>query len=339
MTILPTEPRFTGGIRLAGTRSFRHASGKMFDRYGSNVQNPDKDSLDICVARPGMSFVQADQAGAEALVVAYLARPGNYRRLFEVGIKPHTFLAMHIFGEKYATRWPFAYPVPDYLRMTPDELVTSTGWKALDRAIKSSDANPDKPYFIGKKTAHGKSYKMGAVTYQKSVLKESGGSLVLTIREAKAFMAKFDELFPEIIEWQGELVAEAKAARILYNLFGYPRRCERIFTDSYDRELISWKPQSTVGIITALAEEAAQTHIEASNLDWNLLNNKHDSFLLEVPDDAAPDAAALMSSWLAVDFTGRDGVRFTMKSEVQIGKNWKPFHEVKNPLGMKEIKL
>ena len=64
-------------LKVAGTGSFRLASGQFLGNYGANLQNPDKEALDIYIAPPGMSFVQCDQSGAEALIVAYLTRPAN----------------------------------------------------------------------------------------------------------------------------------------------------------------------------------------------------------------------------------------------------------------------
>jgi len=338
MTIPPLEPRITGMFRPAGTRSFRLACGEMFGRYGGNMQNPSKDTIDFHIARDGHSLVQPDQSGAEALVVAYLTRPGSYRDLFLAGIKPHTFLALHIFGEQRKGHWPYEIPLEEYLALPVTELAKAPGWKALDEAIKESDNDDDRPYYIGKKLAHGKSYDMGARTLQMSILKDSGGALALSLSTCSALLKTFERLFPEVIEWQDEIRLTVRARRELVNLQGYPRAFNRIFTDSYLREAISWIPQSTVGVITHKAIIAAQLYIEANRLPWNLLNNKHDSFLLEVPDDHVPQAARLSTEWMAQDLLGRDNTPFTMRSEVQVGKNWKPASP-KNPAGMKKFKL
>src|SRR6202020_159671 len=47
-------------------------------------------------------FIQTDCAGAEALIVAYLCYNGDYRQLFINGIKPHSFLGMHLFKDVWA---------------------------------------------------------------------------------------------------------------------------------------------------------------------------------------------------------------------------------------------
>ena len=70
---------------------------------------------------------------------------------------------------------------------------------------------------------------------------------------------------------------------------------------------------------------------------WRLLNNKHDSMLHEVPDSDVMDCAIEGRKAMAQKLIGRDGVEFTMGSEVQAGKNWAPYDPVKNPQGMKTI--
>jgi hypothetical protein len=69
---------------------------------------------------------------------------------------------------------------------------------------------------------------------------------------------------------------------------------------------------------------------------WRMVNNKHDSYCALVPEAEAPEAARAMNGYMAQRLVGRDGVEFTMRSEVQIGRNFKKYHKEKNPLGMKD---
>jgi hypothetical protein len=330
---LTTKPRLhcLTSLKIAGTSSFRLASGQFLGRYGANLQNPDKESVCIYEAPDHHSFVQPDQSGAEALVVAHLCRKGRYRDLFSVGIKPHTFLALHIFINQYADKWPLASKSPEYWKsLSPLELKEDPDWRPLDKAIKSSG----KPYKIGKMVCHASSYRMRERTFQMQVLKQSNGTMVLSINECIMFLKFFSDLFPEIIEWQDEIECKIYATRRLENLFGFPRRFERAITDSYIREAISWIPQSTVGCIT----HSAIRKFNASR-DLSIkpaVNNKHDSFLAIVPDAIARETAKLMQNCMAIQLVGRDSVSFTMKSESQIGKNWASYDAKYNPYGMRE---
>lgn len=314
--------RVITSYKLAGTRSFRLSATKLFGRWGMNLQNPDKHTSDICVAPPGHVIVQADQSGAEALIVAELARAGRYRDLFDHGIKPHTFLAAILFHDKFGLD-PVRYidnPVEVWSKF-PE-------WPDLHRKIKNSG----KPYDIGKRTAHGSSYRMGPITFRNANIKQSQGSLILSVPECKVFLGMFRELFPEIVEWQEDIEMQIIGKRELTNLFGFVRHFYRPITDSYIREAISWIPQSTVGCITHQGIRKARA------ADLSVCSNKHDSYAVICREDEALDVARFMQRSMAVTLRGRDR-DFTMKSEVQVGRNWRAFHETKNPNGMKEVKL
>lgn len=327
--------RYPTQYKITGTRSFRLGAAMWFGEFGGNLQNPGKSIIEIYAAPLGRVIVQADQAGAEALIVAYESKPGRYRDLFINGIKPHTFLALHIFADDRADWFAGIEPADFWLTKTPLELKQSLNWKTLDKRIKSSD----KEYAIGKRTAHGKSYRMGWRTYQLANLKQSDGTLVLNRTECIEFLAKFDLLFPEVIEWQTEVEFKVKAHRLLRNKFGDPRRFNRVLTDSYIREAISWIPQSTVGCITHDAFINVQNLIESRGYDWHLVSNKHDSLAVECPAVDATDVAQLLLTELRVPLIGRDNTPYRMGAEAAIGTNWGKWDETNNPAGMKEIKL
>ena len=309
--------RFITNYKPAGTKSFRLASSQLFD-FGGNAQNPGDEMLEMLVADEGKTLVQSDQSGAEALVVAYLAERGNYRKLFEVGIKPHTFMAMHLFPD----RWPFERSKDYYLTCPVEELSATPNWKAINKAIKDSDKQSGRPYYIGKKTCHGKSYDMKWRTFQLAVLKDSSGELALSPTESKFYLDMFDKLCPEIISWQLEVKSNVKIYRELVNLFGYPRQFHKLITDAYLREALSWIPQSTVGTITNIACTAVQDHIESNNLAWDLLSNKHDSLCTQVPIGQEALCKEIQERSLAAKLIGRDGIEFIMKSETKTGRCW-----------------
>ncbi len=327
------QPRFVTNFKVAGTKSFRLAASKFLGEYCGNAQNPPACVMELFEARPGHKFVQPDQSGAEALVVANLAPRGKYLELFEAGIKPHTFLAMHLFAESHPEWFEGIQPREVYFAApTAKDLSTLEGYWKLDSKIKKSGA----PYALGKMTVHASSYCMGWKTFIGNALLQSSGALVLTAAQSKAFLAMFHALYPEISVWQQETIFLAGRNRELVNLLNYPRRFERNLTQSYTREIVSWIPQSTVGCITTLAILNCDEYIKSSGKRWNILNNKHDSLLLEVPEaDVAEAAAYSVKAIKSIDLTGRHGV-FNMKSEIKVGDNWGDYHEKYNPKGMKE---
>ncbi len=312
-------------LKVAGTKSFRLAASQLFE-FGINAQNSDKDILDMFAAPDGWCIVQVDQAGAEALVVAYLASHGKYRDLFLHGVKPHVYVALHLFLDKFRGD----HPRERYWLRPPQELKTLPEWKELVKVVSGSPFE----YDIGKRTGHAKNYEMGPHTFQEAVLKESEGTLVLDFAQAKYFLDTYAELFPEVIAWQAEIKARVRTDRMLRNLQGYPRRFEQLLTDGYLREAISWIPQSTVGCITHIAYRKMYDYIRENRLAWKMLNNKHDSFAAMVPDEDSAVAVGVMSGFMEQEYVGWDGSSFKMRVESQVGKNFKKY-SAKNPLGLK----
>ena len=320
-------------LKISGTKSFRLAASQLFE-FGINAQNSDKDILDMFAAPDGWCIVQVDQAGAEALVVAYLAGHGKYRDLFLHGVKPHVYVALHLFLDKFRAD----HPRERYWLRPPQELKTLPEWKELVKVVSGSPFE----YDIGKRTGHASNYEMGPHTFQESVLKESEGTLVLDFSQARFFLDTYKELFPEVVAWQAEVKARVRADRLLRNLFGFPRRFEQILTDGYLRDAISWVPQSTVGCITHKAYRLLYDHIRREHLPWKIINNKHDSFAALVPVDHAREASDVMTRLINQPLVGWDGANFTMRSEVQVGFNMgkaklnKKTGVWTNPRGLKE---
>jgi len=189
------EYRYTSIFDVSGTKSFRLSAKQMFGEIGGNLQNLPEDMRSFMVADEGKLLFQVDQSGAEALIVAYLAERGNYRELFDVGIKPHTYLALNIFIDKFRG----TYPKDRYLFRKPSELVQLPEWQKLNKFISKDESNVTE-YQLGKKIAHAKSYGMGPITFRKNVLQESQGEILLSSQECKHFLSMFELLFPEIIE-------------------------------------------------------------------------------------------------------------------------------------------
>lgn len=323
--------RITSGWKITGTKSFRLSSTKFLGRYGTNLQNTDKALLGCLVSRPGYVFVQADQAGAEALVVANEAPRGRFIELFECGIKPHTYMALMIFMELFRGQ----HPKERYWLRTGGELKTLPEWPDLNKRIASSD----REYALGKLVIHAKNYDMQWRTFQTNVLVRSEGTIVLTAAEAKLFLELHGETFPEIRYWQEEIKQRVLMTRKLHNLFGHPRVFNGRLDDETIRDAYSWIAQSTVGEITNIACCELYETIEAQNLDWAFKNNKHDSLVAEVPESEAKDAAKLVSGLLCKELRSTAGHTYRMKAEVGIGRNLGKWHETKNPDGIKELKL
>lgn len=329
-----TYPRVTCGWKTGLAKTFRNTSSKLLDIYGTNLQNPAKSTIEIYEADPGCSLVQPDQAGAEALVVAYLCKPGNFRELFIQEVKPHTYVAMHIFHEHWAKELSLPN-IDDFLSCAIRELKDKLLWKSLAKLIKDHD----KYYFIGKKTCHSSNYCMKAPTFQMDVLKESEGKIVLSRAEAELFLDTYHNLFPEIKIWQAEIIkAISNFPRTIFNLFGHPRECyDNPLAGETQRDFTSWAPQSTVGCISNIAITNMRRFIFERRKNWLLLNNKHDSMLLQCPDAEVGECCAKSQEFMEQELKSPRGEEFRMRSEVSVGKNWGKKSK-ENPDGMEEYK-
>ncbi|MEX2714767.1 MAG: hypothetical protein Q6370_000570 [Candidatus Sigynarchaeota archaeon] len=300
--------KITTAYNIAGTRSFRLAAAQLFGRYGTNLQNPPAVLLRAIRAPKGQVFVQVDQSGAESMVVAYESRPGRYRELIQCGVKAHLYVALHLFIEDYDRR---------FWLMSPRELVRQPDWPELKERIKNAEVQ----YKLGKMTNHARSYKMGPQTFQTAVIRETHGRVMLSLDEARRFLATWDSLFPEVIEWQGEIARLVREKRELRNLFGFPRRFWGLYCEDLVREAISWIPQSTVGTITNIAFTNLFWRIEKDKLPWVLLLNKHDSYTLMCPENDAQDALKLMKEYIEMELTSSTGEKYRMASEGMVGYN------------------
>ena len=187
-------------------------------------------------------------------------------------------------------------------------------------------------------TGNSKNYKMGPRTFQVNVLEESGGTIVLSYKESKEFLSIHELTFPEIVEWQAEIEGRVGAERCLRNLFGYPRRFDRLWSDELIRQACAFIPQSTVGTITNIAYTELFERIKREHLPWYLLNNKHDSLLLQVPDttEHIDLAIAYSKEHMGRELVSSRGEHYRMKVGISVGHNWGHWSET-NPQGMKEL--
>ena len=314
--------RITTAYNLAGTTSYRLASRRLLGKWGTNVQNFPKKLRKLFVADPGKVLVQADQAGAEALVVSYLCREGNFRSLFANGVKSHVYVALRLFEDVWAAE--LGQSIKDYCEAPAADLVKLPRWEELKKLISSSDNwSADKRYyFMAKMVCHASNYGMKAPTFRVNVLQKSGGAVNLTNKRAVFFLETYHTLFPEIRLWHRETIAELKRTRILRNLFGYPRMFTQTIDPSMFKEAYAFVPQSTVGCITNMAFTDLYNNARIRELGADVIQNNHDSVLLQCSPDAADEVAKLACVALNREMTSPFGETFKMKSEAMIGENW-----------------
>lgn len=339
-------PRNSTNYVISGTKTFRLGSRKILGKLGTNLQNIEKGMRAMYIPDPGKVFVQVDQSGAEALIVAYLCRQGNFRDLFTQGVKPHVFVGLHVFKEQWKDyfRATGISDIPDIDEMCTLPIVLLKKHKdflLVDKVIKSSDNWPAQKryYYIAKMICHASNYGMRASAFQLNVLEKSRGKIALSKKEAENYLTVYHTLFPEIHEWHREVERQLQETAIIYNLFGYPKSFfypsvnppDNILKDAYAQ-----CPQSTVGCITHIAYTAMYDWICSNSCAWDLLANTHDSYLVQCPEAEYRECAKKAQEFMNQELTSPRGERFKMKSEAQWGANWAPQTE-KNPEGLREV--
>jgi DNA polymerase family A len=356
-------------------KTFRRGSSKIMDYWGSNMQNWEKSLREIY--RPdGFSpalqekclewlktgetaffteqelvtlrvFIQSDQSGAEALIVAYECDALDYRQLFIHGVKPHVYVALKLFKHIWTKKLKESggliedFNIDELCDTKISELKKNPFWKDIDKLIKSSDnwSARERYYYLAKQTCHSANYGIEENTFRMNVLEKSEGIIYLSKEEASNFLMTYRGLFPEIPERCRRIEQQAIKTKMLYNMFGFPFHITDYNIDSKMKEYFAWSAQSTVGEITRIAATQLQQYIESENKRWDLLADTHDSYMLQCPLLDAKEARDKMKELMNIRLVSpNDGTHFNMKSEQNLGFNWnsKKSDEV-NPLGLQEL--
>lgn len=358
-------------------RTFRRSSRKMFGKYGGNLQNIKKEMRSIYIP-DGFDnalkdkckywlntfdssvfteeelanlnvFLQVDQSGAEALIVAYDCEPLDYRELFIHNVKPHVYVALKLFKdiwkEKMREKGGIALDIEAISNTPICQLKLNPSWKELDALIKDSDnwSLNERYYYLAKQTVHSSNYGIEASTFRMNILEKSGGKIVISKEEGERFLMVIRSLFPEIPERNRRVRAQIDRDKLIFNMFGHPL----IITDynimeSKYKEYYAWGPQSTVGEITRTAVCDFQEYIEKEDKKWDFLQDNHDSMLTQGPLHDTELRAKMMQEFMGIEFISPiDGAKFRMKSEIQVGFNWGAYDKnnpEKNSLGLREFK-
>lgn len=386
--MLLDQPRNTTNYHIARTKTFRLGSRMLTTRItspprdgkvGSNMQNWeggikriflsdgwDKNDLKLMekladyLIRKDLSIFteeerlkikilcKVDQSGAEALIVAYLCRHGNFRDLFLNGIKSHVYVALHVFAEVWQKEMnqsgtDIKCNIKEMCNTPIKTLTLMPFWKEVDQLIRKSDKWPPQRryYYIGKQICHSSNYGVKAGMYQLNTLEKSKGKIVISPKDAEFHLTTYHSLFPEIHEWHRQVERQLAETHTLYNLYGYPR--DFWFTEdspSYEiqKEAFAFPAQSTVATITNKAITEYQKIVERDSVRWDLLGNEHDSFLTQCPIGEEKDNCRLMQNLINAQLTApSDSTVFNMKSESHVGFNWCSNDSIKNPLGLIEL--
>lgn len=280
--------------------------------YGSgNLQNIPPEARKMYDAGENKVFVQADYKQAEAVVVAWLIGDEKLKSMFRAsfGLSEEECKARNLDIHKITA----AGVVGVKVTFIDDETV--------GLVVKFLDDNGDEFEITGEMRKIGKTLRH-ATNY-------SAGPGVLDMKlgcgmkHAKKLLDSFAQSTPQLPVWQGRIVDELRATRILENLLGRKHKFMDRWGDSLFRSAYSFKPQSTVGDLLNEALIYLYDHY-ADELEIAL--QLHDAIYVIVED--SPDRIqfakdALRDSMVtAVQPLHCNGEDFFIDIDYKVGRYW-----------------
>lgn len=317
---------------IPGTKTFRLSSRKLLGTFGTNLQNWSKKMRQLVVAGSGYKLVQVDQAGAEALIVAYLAPAGRYRDLFIHKVSPHVYFGLYAFPDVWKAE--LGYDIRYLYEASIAECKADVRWSEIAKCIKATDNNTParRYYYFQKQINHSSNYGITAPRFAMNLLEKSEGEVWLPVYECDRLLNIYHNLYPEIRSgFQSWVIKCISTARTLRNLFGYPRHFYGNVDDvTVRKDAFSWVPQSTVGVITGRADSSLQRRIDSGELlNMEVWQNNHDSLLARCREEDVKIVAQTMMTAMNQQMTSPRGEVFSMRSEASVGDNWYDMEEIK----------
>lgn len=307
------EPR-TGRLRCSfspsGTESGRLSSQTNPFGRGTNAQNLNDRVRRVVRAPDGFIFAYPDLKTAESFVVGF--RSGCRAYINACASDLHTTVSKLVWGN---LPW--------------------TGVLAKDKAIAEKQFYRHFSYRdMAKRGGHLTNY-YGQAPMMSTHLK-------VDRKLCEAFQQEYFEAFPEIKDWQLEVIARVQQEGKITTIMGRERMFWGRAEDSgTHREAIAHEPQSTVadvmneGLMRVqewLMREGDYARIMANN-DAGLLAQVHDAGLFLIPLDGAEEILSTILRLMVVPIEWPGMGTMTIPAEMSIGLNWGKQKD-KNPAGL-----
>lgn len=290
--VVDKDNRLRCTYKIGGTVTGRLSSESTYFGTGTNLQNQPPIFKQYLLADPDHILIEIDEKQAEAHAVSYMCEDANMMNAFETGIDVHTFNASKIFN-------------------IPMEEVTKTQRQ------------------MGKKVVHASNYRMGPQTFSDNLAKDE---IYMSKGECKKLLDAYDNRFPNLKRWHRSIEDEVSKTRILYNLFGRPKKFLGMLDRGTFGQAYSYKPQSTIAELLNRGMVSLYYDIEFNKYDISMLATVHDSILIQVHKKHIKelyDVFKLFSDHLSYKFTYK-GRSFTIGLDAKIGFIWGNCVELKN---------
>ena len=255
----------------------------------------------IICSPPNKSLLALDLSAAETWVVAYLTDDPNMKRELSAG-DIHSFSACIISD----------IPIPE-----------GTG-KARYKPFIDEQTR-----YIGKKTNHGSSYRMGIYKQAEAINKD--GVVTVSLKQVKTWHNRWHNTFLVKNWWREIEEGLQRNNRTMTTTYNRTRTFYGIWGDSLFKEATAYEPQSTVAdhmrgrVHPELGIEGGIRAIRKAFLPYpeiKLIQTAHDSILMEVPDDIVDEIGLKSQSLLSRPLVIK-GETFTIPVDCDIyPKRW-----------------
>lgn len=194
--------------------------------------------------------------------------------------------------------------------------------------------------YIGKQFNHASSYRMGPERAAEIINKKSDQPPFVTVSllQAKEFSRKWHQLY-NVKTWWSEIEDQLNRNRTLVTTYGRKRTFFAAWGNELFKEATAFEPQSTVadhfngathpelGIEGGLL--AIYRHvILPSKGELKIVNQAHDSLMVECPTEIRMEIAQEMTRWLRRPLV-INGEEFTIPSDCEMGERWGEMEKVK----------
>lgn len=272
---------------------------------------------DMIVAGDGHILVGADQAQLELRVGAALWQIKAYIKALDLGADPHATTAYMALGQKFldAPGWPAGRRTFDGGRcyFFPEH---GAKWKGLAKMLRD----------LSKRLQYASQYRASVETVWRVITssEDEKGNLIYADMKVPEVRLMYDQWIAGVPEipagWETEVSA--------YRANGYLRDPvlgrRRDFLDGENpQELANFRTQAAGTGIMALAERPVRAAFPClyAGPGTGIINQCHDSLVLEVPVGDAERVAKVLEASMTMELAALPGVKFI--GEADIGKNWK----------------
>jgi len=166
-------------------------------------------------------------------------------------------------------------------------------------------------------------YSMGAQTFSDNLAKEE---IFMTQSECKRLLQNYQDRFPGLKRWHHLIEEEVQNTRVLYNLFGSPRRFLGAMNPALFRNAYSYKPQSTVAELLnrGLIKCVNDFRLGKKCFDLRNTTTVHDSIVFQFHKSQIPNLLQILlivNDHMKHTFTYK-GRSFTIGLDAKIGRQW-----------------